>query len=71
MSKASKRYVRCATCGKKLYNNFYFWLYDPYCSEECIMANPAIERVDSADELIAELYKAEGDDYFDDDGYKN
>lgn len=24
MSKSSKRYVRCATCGKKLYNDFYF-----------------------------------------------
>ena len=70
MSKASKRYVRCATCGKKLYNDFYFWLYDPYCSEECIMDNPAIERVGSADELIAELYNDEDGDYFDDDGYK-
>ena len=65
MSKSSKRYVRCATCGKKLYKDFYFMQYDPYCSEECLMANPAIEHIYSADELIAEL-----GDYFDDDGYK-
>lgn len=70
MSKTSKRYVRCATCGKKLYNDFYFWVYDPYCSEECMMDNPAIERVDSADELIDRLYDEETGDYFDADGYK-
>lgn len=70
MSKASKRYVRCATCGKKLYNGFYFWLYDPYCSVECMMDNPAIECVDSADELIARLYDDKVGDYFDKDGYK-
>ena len=70
MSKISKRYVRCATCGKKLYNDFYFWLYDPNCPVECMMDNPAIERVDSADELIARLYDDKVGDYFDKDGYK-
>lgn len=70
MSKAGKRYVRCTTCGKKLYNDFYFWLYDPYCSVKCMMDNPAIERVDCADELIARLYDDKVGDYFDNDGYK-
>lgn len=34
------------------------------------MDNPAIERVDSADELIDRLYDDEVGDYFDNDGYK-
>lgn len=63
---AKKRYVRCATCGKKIYKNFYFLSFDAYCSQKCIMQMPEVEHVESADELIDSLDNG----YFDNDGYK-